>query len=138
MDGIHPKLKLSALWIFILLNVIFRDIHQMTMKSHLEMLLTGYYNGMEVTDQIMLWGGIVLELPIAMVLFSLLLERKINRIVNIVVVIVCFGLFMVEMPSDPDDWFFRVIEFLGFFAIIWTVWKWKVSHENSFTLSEVE
>ena len=79
MDTVHPKLKLSALWLFTLLNVIFRDIHQMTMKSHLEMLLSGYYNGMEVTEELMLIGGMVLEIPIAMVLFSLLLKRKYNR-----------------------------------------------------------
>ncbi len=125
MDFIHPKLKLSALWLFILLNVIFRDIHQFTMKSHLEMLLTGYYNGMEVTEMLMLVGGIVLEIPIAMVLFSLLLKRRINRSVNLIAVIITAGLFLVEPPSDLDDWFFKIVEFLGFIAILWTLRNWK-------------
>lgn len=125
MDFIHPKLKLSALWLFILLNVIFRDIHQFTMKSHLEMLLTGYYNGMEVTEMLMLVGGIVLEIPIAMVLFSLLLKRKLNRSANLVAVIITAGLFLVEPPSDLDDWFFKIVEFLGFIAILWTLRNWK-------------
>ena len=125
MDAIHPKLKLSALWLFILLNVIFRDIHQFTMKSHLEMLLTGYYNGMEVTETLMLVGGMVLEIPIAMVLFSLLLKRKFNRPANIAAVIISAGLFLVEPPSDLDDWFFKIIEFIGFIAIVVTVWKWR-------------
>lgn len=61
MDTINTKIKLSALWLFILLNIIFRDIHQMTMKSHLEMLLTGYYNGTEVTEVLMLIGGFLVE-----------------------------------------------------------------------------
>lgn len=134
MDFIHPKLKLSALWLFILLNVIFRDIHQFTMKSHLEMLLTGYYNGMEVTEMLMLVGGIVLEIPIAMVLFSLLLQRKINRTANLVAVIISAGLFLVEPPSDLDDWFFKIVEFLGFLAILWTLRNWK-SDEGSAVLS---
>lgn len=134
MDFIHPKLKLSALWLFILLNVIFRDIHQFTMKSHLEMLLTGYYNGMEVTEILMLVGGIVLEIPIAMVLFSLLLQRKINRTTNLVAVIITAGLFLVEPPSDLDDWFFKIVEFLGFLAILWTLRNWK-SDEGSAVLS---
>ena len=134
MDFIHPKLKLSALWLFILLNVIFRDIHQFTMKSHLEMLLTGYYNGMEVTEMLMLVGGIVLEIPIAMVLFSLLLQRKINRTANLVAVIITAGLFLVEPPSDLDDWFFKIVEFLGFLAILRTLRNWK-SDEGSAVLS---
>ena len=125
MDTLHPKLKLSALWLFTLLNVIFRDIHQFTMKSHLEMLLTGYYNGMEVTEELMLVGGMVLEIPIAMVLFSLLLKRRYNRIANFVALIITAGLFLVEPPSDMDDWFFKIIEFIAFGAIFWTIWKWR-------------
>ncbi len=129
MDTIHPKLKLSARWLFALLNVIFRDIHQFTMKSHLEMLLTGYYNGMEVTEELMLIGGMVLEIPILMVLFSLLLKRKCNRIANVIAVIISAGLFLVEPPSDLDDWFFKIMEFIAFIAILETAWKWK--SENS-------
>ena len=125
MDTINPKLKLSALWLFILLNVIFRDIHQFTMKSHLEMLLTGIYNGTKVTETLMLIGGIVLEIPIAMVLFSLLLKRKYNRIANFVAVVLTIGLFMMEPPSDMDDVFFKVIELIGLIAIIVTAGKWR-------------
>lgn len=138
MDPIHPKLKLSALWLFTLLNVIFRDIHQFTMKSHLEMLLTGYYNGIEVTDMLMLIGGMVLEIPIAMVLFSLLLNRKYNRPLNIAAVVISAGLFLVEPPSDLDDWFFRIVEFIAFLAILLTAWKWNASEEASLVLAEVE
>ena len=130
MDAIHPKLKLSALWLFILLNVIFRDIHQFTMKSHLEMLLTGYYNGMEVTEQLMLVGGMVLEIPISMVLFSLLLKRSLNRIINLIAVLISAGLFLVEPPSDLDDWFFKIVEFIGFIAILSTAWKWKSDQDQ--------
>lgn len=125
MDTINPKLKLSALWLFILLNVIFRDIHQFTMKSHLEMLLTGVYNGTKVTETLILIGGIVLEIPIAMVLFSLLLKRKYNRIANFVAVVLIIGLFMMEPPSDMDDIFFKIIELIGLIAIIVTAGKWR-------------
>jgi hypothetical protein len=125
MERIHPKLQLSALWLVTLLNVIFRDIHQMTMKSHLEMLLTGYYNGMEVTEEIILFGGIVLEIPIAMILFSLLLKRKTNRVVNIIALVISAALFMMEMPGDMDDWFFRIVEFGAFTWIFLTIYQWK-------------
>lgn len=73
MITIDTRTKLSALWLFILLNIIFRDIHQFVLASHLEMLLTGYYNGMEITEELMLLGGFLVQIPIAMVLFSLLL-----------------------------------------------------------------
>ena len=138
MDKLHPKLQLSALWLFTLLNVIFRDIHQFTMKSHLEMLLTGYYNGMEVTEELMLIGGMVLEIPILMVLLSLLLKREYNRIANIVAVIISAGLFLVEPPSDMDDWFFKIVEFIAFFAILITTLKWKHDSDRILILEDVQ
>lgn len=79
MDKIDTRTKLSALCLFTILNIVFRGIHQMTLKSHLEMLLTGIYDGIEITENLMLVGGFLVEVPIAMVLFSLLLNRKIGR-----------------------------------------------------------
>jgi hypothetical protein len=84
MDKIDTKTKLSALWLFILLNIIFRDLHQFGNKPFLEMLLSGTYNGIEVTEELMLLGGFLAEVPIAMVLFSLLLTRRIGRPVTFV------------------------------------------------------
>ena len=49
MDTVDTRIKLSTLWLFILLNIIFRDIHQFALKSPLEMLLTGTYNGIVIT-----------------------------------------------------------------------------------------
>jgi hypothetical protein len=68
MDKTDTKTKLSALWLFILLNIIFRDLHQLAMRPFLEMLLTGYYNGVEVTEELMLLGGFLPEVPIAVAL----------------------------------------------------------------------
>ena len=130
VEPIKPNLKLSALWLFILLNVIFRDIHQFTMKAHLEMLLTGYYNGMEITDSLMLLGGFLVEVPIAMFLLSLLLRRRYNRPLNIVAVVITAGVFLTERPSDPDDVFFKIIEFIALGAIVWTAIRWKAGAQQ--------
>ena len=131
--SLKSNYKLSALWLFILLNIIFRDIHQMTMKSHLEMLLTGVYNGTEVTEELMLLGGILVEIPIAMFLFSLLLKRKWNRVLNMVSAVLTVGVLLAEPPSDMDDTFFKVIEFFAVGAIAWIAWKWKGASELSTT-----
>lgn len=124
METIDTKTKLSALWLFILLNIIFRDIHQMTMASHLEMLLTGTYNGTVITDTIMLIGGFLVEVPIAMVLFSLLLNRKIGRPVTFFAALMTTGTLLSTPPSDPDDVFFLIIELAAMSAILWTAWTW--------------
>lgn len=53
MRRLDSHALLSALWLFILLNLISRDIHQFVLASHLEMLLTGQYNGIEVTEALL-------------------------------------------------------------------------------------
>jgi len=133
MDTLKTNFKLSAFWLFILLNIIFRDIHQYALKSHLEMLLTGVYNGTLVTDELMLLGGFLVEIPIAMFLFSLLLKRKLNRVLNIIAAVLTVGVLSAEMPSDMDDIFFKIIEFIAIGVIIWTAWNWKVDDRLSNT-----
>jgi hypothetical protein len=124
MDKIDTKTKLSALWLFILLNIIFRDLHQFGNKPFLEMLLSGTYNGIEVTDELMLLGGFLAEVPIAMVLFSLLLTRRIGRPVTFVAVFITAATLVSSAPSDMDDIFHLVIELAAMVAIVWTAWSW--------------
>lgn len=124
MESIDTKSKLSALWLFFLLNIIFRDIHQYALKSHLEMLLTGTYNGTLITDTIMLIGGFLIEVPIAMVLFSLLLDRRIGRPVTFFAALMTTGTLLSTPPSDPDDVFFLIIELAAMSSILWTAWTW--------------
>ncbi|MEQ9586771.1 MAG: DUF6326 family protein [Parvibaculaceae bacterium] len=126
MDKVDTKTKLSALWLFMLLNIIFRDIHQLAMKSYLEMLLSGASkSGTPITDDLMLIVGFVIEIPIAMVLFSLLLTRRILRPVTFVAVIITAVGLVSSAPSDKDDIFFLVIELAVIAGIVWTVWTWR-------------
>lgn len=121
----NERLKLFALWLFILFNIIFRDIHQMTLKSHLEMLLTGYYNGMEVTEVIMLFGAVVVNIPISMLLVSLFAKQKVNRKINIIAGSIMPLILITSPPTDMDDIFHLIIELLALFCIVTTSFKWK-------------
>lgn len=124
MRKLDTQVLLSTLWLFILLNIIFRDIHQFVLASHLQMLLTGYYNGIEITEGLMLLGGLLVQVPIAMVLFSLLLNRRIGRPVTFIAAIVTAGTLLSSAPTDMDDTFHLVIELAALVAIIWTAWRW--------------
>ena len=124
MRRLDPHTLLSALWLFTLLNIIFRDIHQFVLASHLQMLLTGNYNGMEITEELMLLGGFLVQVPIAMVLFSLLLTRRIGRPVTIVAAIITTGTLLSSAPTDMDDTFHLAVELVALAAILWAAWTW--------------
>ena len=124
MRKLDPHTLLSALWLFILLNIIFRDIHQFVLKSHLEMLRTGYYNGTLITDELMLMGGFFALVPISMVLLSLVLERRWLRPVSAFGVVFTAGPALMAPPTDMDDVLHFSVAFCALAAISWIAWRW--------------
>jgi Sec-independent protein secretion pathway component TatC len=121
---IKPQTLLSTLWIFILLNMVFRDLHQLGKKSFLEEIMTGVVNEVEITDELMLIGGFLAEIPILMVLLSRILSNKVNKLANIIAsIITMLVLFSGLASADMDDVFFMIIEAAAFVVIIVTAWK---------------
>lgn len=81
---ISPQTLLSTLWIFVVINMIFRDIHQLAKIGFLEEIMTGLVNGIKITDELMLIGGLLAEISIMMVLLSRILDDNANRWANII------------------------------------------------------
>lgn len=61
METLKTNFKLSVFWLFVLMNIIFRDIHQFKLKSHWETLLAGVYESSEITEKLTLLGGFPVE-----------------------------------------------------------------------------
>ncbi len=123
MRKIETHTLLSALWLFTLINIIFRDIHQLAKKSHLEMLLAN-----EISDTLLFLVGFVIEIPIAMVLLSLLLEPRFLRPLTFVATLITSVGMVSVPPTDLDDVFFLAIQLLAMGAIAWATWRWP--HEG--------
>ncbi len=123
MRKLDPHTLLSALWLFVLLNMIFRDIHQIALKSELEMFLTGYYNGTLITDELMLLGGVLVLIPISMVPLSHLLEPRWLRPVTTVAVVFTAGPALLSPPTDLDDMLHFSVAFVALAAILRITWS---------------
>ena len=119
------KSILSTLWIFVLLNMIFRDIHELGKPGLLEEMMTGIVNGTQVTDELLLLGGIMVEVIIVMVILARVLEVRFNRWANIIVGAISIMLVISNNTApDLDDMFFAVIEVTALVVIIWYAWTW--------------
>ena len=115
---------LSKLWLFVLLNMIFRDLHQFGKASFIEELLTGTVNGIEITDELMLLGGFLAEVPIVMMLFSNYLPTQPNKWANILASTITGLVLLTGLGSaDLDDIFFLVIELTTLVYIGLQAWK---------------
>ncbi|AOW98294.1 hypothetical protein BJP34_01520 [Moorena producens PAL-8-15-08-1] len=117
--GIDRKALLSTLWLFFLLNMIFRDIHEFFRPGLLEEIMTGIVNGTKVTDGMLLVGSIMMEIPISMVLLSRVLNYRLNRWANIIAGAITIAFVIGIGPKDLDDMFFSTIEVVSLSLIVW-------------------
>lgn len=124
MRKVDPHLMLASLWLFILLNIIFRDLHQFVMPGFIENVMTGRFNGMDITPELMLLGGIVVSVPISMIPLSLLLERSFLRPLTIVAALVTSVTMIPPAPMDLDDTYHLVLQLLAIAGIVATCWRW--------------
>ena len=119
---------LSLLWIFVTLNYLYCDILTLMDSTILKQFLTGTVEGMNITQNYLFWGAILMEIPIAMVLLSKLLTYKINRVSNMIAgLIKTVAMILTLLVGKPTVYysFFGTIEILTTVFIIWYAWKWK-------------
>lgn len=115
---------LSLLWLFAILNILFRDVHEMTMASTITEILSGTVAGNPVTEAVLLAGAFAVELLLLGFLLSALLARTWARLLNLILApIAIAGTFSVP-PADPDDTFFAAVEVLTFATIFTLAWRW--------------
>jgi Family of unknown function (DUF6326) len=124
------KERLSVLWIFALLNYLYADV------IALWALLGSPPADTPHLGQLALAGSAVLmEIPIAMILFSRLLPFRANRLANIiagsiVTIVNGFLTFIPPLigwgrpPALPEYLFFATIETICTVAIVWYAWTW--------------
>ena len=122
---LEMKTKLSTLWIFYLFNVIFRDLHEFVEPGFIEQVMTGTFNGVQITEPLLLFGGFVAEVPIAMVLFSRLLPYSANRWANIIAAAITLAFEINNGTTDLDDTFHMVMEMAALSFILGSAWWWR-------------
>lgn len=103
---------LSTLWIFVTLNYLYCDLIGLMDSRLLKQYLTGSVEGMTINENFLLYAGILMEVPIAMVLLSKILPKNVNCWANIIAssiktVVMIATLFMGS-----------IIKYYLFFAVI--------------------
>ena len=133
---IETKAKLSTLWIFYLLNTIFRDLHEFVEPGFIEEVMTGTFNGTQITENLLLFGAFVAEVPIAMVLLSRLLPYRTNRWANIIAAVIAISFDIMNGTTDLDDTFHLIMKIAAMSFIIWSAWRWRNSAPKHYSTSQ--
>jgi Sec-independent protein secretion pathway component TatC len=85
--SLDVRSKVSTLWVLVLFNIVFADVVGFMNPGALEGIMSGA-NGFEITQGLLLVFAILLEIPIAMIFLSRLLNRKANQWANTVAAVV--------------------------------------------------
>ncbi|OAN60691.1 hypothetical protein A8B79_09215 [Balneola sp. EhC07] len=123
-----PKVILSTLWIFYVLNILYADVLNLMSEavattSEAEELINTL-----LSPEMLLSTAIFLELAMVMVILSRLLKYGMNRWANIIVASLhTLGLIASVFVGTPMIFyiFFVVVEVSALLFIIWYAWSWK-------------
>ena len=116
------KSKLSALWLFAVLNFIYCDV--ITLYDH---VFIKQSTTIQYTQAFLLGAAVLVEVPIVMVLLSRILEPRANRWANVVAGIAMSGIQTVTLfVGTPTMYylFFSIIEIATTATIVWLAWSW--------------
>jgi hypothetical protein len=118
---------LSTLWVFVTLNYLYCDLIGLMDSRLLKQYLTGNVEGLEINEEFLLYAGILMEIPIAMVLLSKVLRKKANCWANIAAgsiktIVMILTLFVGSVTSYYL--FFATIEIATTVFIIWYAARW--------------
>lgn len=116
--------KVSLLWIVVMFNMAFADIVGFILPGTLQEIMTGSPEGLKITQGLLVAFAVLIEVPIAMIFLSRMLNRKINRIANIAACVVTIAFVVGGGSAKAHYLFFAGIEVLCMLLIVWTCIRW--------------
>jgi Family of unknown function (DUF6326) len=125
-----PGARFSTLWIFAMFNYLYCDILGVMDSGLLRQYLIGQVAGMQITQEFLLGGAVLMEIPIAMIVLSRVLRHRANRRANIVAgavmtVVQCASLLL----GSPTIYygFLSVVEIACTSLIVILAWTWRAA-----------
>jgi hypothetical protein len=121
MKKLDMKVKLSTLWIVVLINMIFADIFSIMV----ELVNKDTLNIPGDVKTIMAIAAIVTNIPILMIYFSRILEYKANRIINMIAAILTIIYVIGGGDTAPHYLIIASIEVVFLILIFVYSLKWR-------------
>jgi hypothetical protein len=124
---IDVKIKLSALWVTLMLFYIYADILGFYTPGNIEKVVSGEIGGLQITEGFLFVMATWMAIPSVMVILSLTLKANASRWVNIIVGIlsaVALGATFLVGEFSARYTFQAIVEGVLIALIVWHAWKW--------------
>ena len=124
---ISVKLKLSALWVALMLLYIYADIVSLFRPGQLQEMISGRMGPFPVTQGSLLAASILMIIPAVMVFLSLTLKPKVDRWANIILGVLYTFVNISNQIGEPWMYYiaYGVVELAASLLIVWYAWKWR-------------
>jgi len=131
---VNIKIKLASLWASATFCYLYGDYFELYAPNKVNSLISGE-NIMDSPTKLLI-ASIILAIPSVMVVLSIFLKPKINRILNIIFGTI-FSIMMIFIGiMSTNEWYLFYV-FLAFLEsiitalIVWYAWKWpKINLKN--------
>jgi len=129
---VNMKARLALLWVALMFFYIYNDIFSLYQPGHVAQLAEGQLEGVQFTQTLLFAAALLMAIPGFMVLLSLTLKARVNRLVNIIVGILhIFVLIGTQFVGEEETWFYwrfyEILEALFLVLIIWNAWRWPAA-----------
>ena len=119
----------SALWAFVLLNIVFHDSYDLFGPSGLLQLLSGVSADAPGASTQRLLANVVIELQLVMIVLCQVLPERVNAAANCAVAFVSMLFVLINLEHRLDDYFFAGVQSAGLVAVVWFAWvREKIHH----------
>jgi len=116
--------QISALWLVVMLNMIFADILSLFIPGFIAEVSTGVVGGVTLTPMFLLVAAVFIEIGILMIFITGAVRPPVSRVLNMIAVPIVI-LFVVGGGSlTPHYVFFASIEVLALLSIFYLAWRW--------------
>ena len=132
---VNVKVKLALLWVALMFLYIYNDVFSLFQPGHVADLFEGELEGVVFTPTLLFGAAVLMALPSLMILLTLSLRARVNRLVNIVM-----GIFHIlvlvgtQFVGEGETWFYwrfyELLEAVFLVLIIWTAWKWPIAESR--------
>jgi hypothetical protein len=124
---INVKMKLSALWVALMLLYIYADILSLFKAGAIEKMMEGFMGPFPVTQGSLLSASILMMIPAVMVFLSLTLKPKVNRWANIILGVLYTFVNISLLIGETWVFYisFVVVEIALTLLIVGYAWKWR-------------
>jgi len=125
---VNVKIKLALFWVALMFFYVYNDLLSFFKPGHVEELVGGSLAGIVFTQELLFSAALLMALPSIMIVLSLTLKAKWNRMVNIIVGIFHMVILVSTTLMPGDLWVFYatyvVFEAVFIILIVWQAWKW--------------